>query len=187
MATGSEKNGDFYAVLGLQKECSESDLRNAYKKLALRWHPDRCSASGKTEFVEEAKEKFQAIQEAYSVLSDSNKRFMYDVGIYDSDDGENDMGDFLDEMAQMMSQAKPNEDGQYSFKDLQQLFVDMFQPDLYGAAAGSSADFAGGGKRSSSELGSAANGNATLDGFEAASAGFCFGVSPFLLHKIANF
>jgi curved DNA-binding protein CbpA len=39
--------------------------------------------------VEEAKQKFQAIQQAYSVLSDSNKRFLYDVGVYDSDDDEN--------------------------------------------------------------------------------------------------
>lgn len=66
MATGEEKGGDFYAVLGLNKECSEAELRNAYKKLAMRWHPDRCSAMGNSKFVEEAKKKFQAIQQAYS-------------------------------------------------------------------------------------------------------------------------
>uniref|UniRef100_M1AIP6 Chaperone protein dnaJ n=1 Tax=Solanum tuberosum TaxID=4113 RepID=M1AIP6_SOLTU len=82
---------DYYAVLGLKKECTETELRNAYKKLALKWHPDRCSASGNSKFVDEAKKKFQAIQEAYSVLSDANKRFLYDVGVYDSgdDDDEN--------------------------------------------------------------------------------------------------
>ncbi|KAL9256000.1 Chaperone protein DnaJ-like protein [Drosera capensis] len=57
---------DFYEVLGLEKECSDAELRSAYKKLAMRWHPDRCSASGDSKFVEEAKNKFQAIQEAYS-------------------------------------------------------------------------------------------------------------------------
>ena len=101
--------------------------------LGQRWHPDRCSASGNSKFVEEAKKKFQAIQQAYSgnllkpfiyiflkkswssncqiaiirkgrefffffimiynlcvtVLSDTNKRFLYDVGVDDSDDDEN--------------------------------------------------------------------------------------------------
>eukprot|EP00262_Sarcandra_glabra_P005096 TRINITY_DN163_c0_g3_i3.p1 TRINITY_DN163_c0_g3~~TRINITY_DN163_c0_g3_i3.p1 ORF type:complete len:112 (+),score=21.79 TRINITY_DN163_c0_g3_i3:153-488(+) len=108
MASGEEKTGDFYAVLGLKKECSSSELRNAYKKLALKWHPDRFSASGDLKFVEDAKKKFQTIHEAYSVLSDENKRLMYDVGVYDSDDDENGMSDFLGEMAAMMNQAKTN-------------------------------------------------------------------------------
>ncbi|TQE08685.1 hypothetical protein C1H46_005669 [Malus baccata] len=130
MADGEEKGSDFYAVLGLEKECTDSELRNAYKKLALRWHPDRCSASGNSKFVEEAKKKFQDIQEAYSVLSDANKRFLYDVGAYGSDDDENNgMGEFLDEMAMMMRQTKPNENGQETFEELQNLFDEMFEGD----------------------------------------------------------
>ncbi|KAK6911817.1 DnaJ domain [Dillenia turbinata] len=133
MASGDDdkKNVDFYAVLGLKKECTASELRNAYKKLALRWHPDRCSASGNSKFVEEAKTKFQAIQQAYAVLSDENKRFMYDVGVYDRDDDENGMGDFLNEMAAMMSQTKPGENGE-SFEELQVLFEEMFHGDIEG-------------------------------------------------------
>lgn len=130
MAAGGEKSSDFYAVLGLRKECSPSELRDAYKKLALRWHPDRCSASGNPKFVEEAKKKFQVIQAAYSVLSDANKRFMYDVGAYDSDDDENGMSDFLGEMATMMSQTKPSENEEESFEELQELFEEMFQRDI---------------------------------------------------------
>ncbi|KAJ6348030.1 hypothetical protein OIU76_004511 [Salix suchowensis] len=147
MADGGEekgKNNDFYQVLGLNKECSATELRSAYKKLALRWHPDRCSASGNSKFVEEAQQKFQAIQQAYSVLSDTNKRFLYDVGVYDSDDDENGMGDFLNEMAVMMSQTKPTmkrkllfvlllmRDGKHgeSFEELRELFDEMFQEDL---------------------------------------------------------
>ncbi|XP_028774426.1 dnaJ homolog subfamily B member 6 isoform X3 [Neltuma alba] len=130
MANGEEKGNDFYAVMGLDKECTESELRNAYKKLAMKWHPDRCSASGNSKFVEEAKKKFQAIQQAYSVLSDANKRFLYDIGVYDSDDDDIGMGDFLNEMAAMMSQTKPNENGEESFEELQQLFEDMFQSDI---------------------------------------------------------
>nr|XP_012574112.2 LOW QUALITY PROTEIN: uncharacterized protein LOC101509142 [Cicer arietinum] len=130
MANEGNKSNDFYSILGLNKECTDSELRNAYKKLALKWHPDRCSASGNVKFVEEAKKKFQAIQEAYSVLSDANKRLMYDVGVYDSDDDENGMGDFLNEMVTMMSQTKSNENGEESFEELQQLFEDMFQSDI---------------------------------------------------------
>lgn len=131
MATGEEKGGDFYAVLGLNKECSEAELRNAYKKLAMRWHPDRCSAMGNSKFVEEAKKKFQAIQQAYSVLSDANKRFLYDVGVYDSnDDDENGMGDFLSEMAVMMSQNKSTKNEEESFEELKELFEEMFQSNM---------------------------------------------------------
>lgn len=130
MAAGEEKGRDFYAVLGLKKECTDSELRIAYKKLALRWHPDRCSASGNSKFVEEAKKKFQEIQEAYSVLSDVNKRFMYDVGVYDNDDDENGMGDFLNEMATMMSQTKSSGNGEESLEELQGLFNEIFQGDF---------------------------------------------------------
>ncbi|TKY61143.1 Chaperone protein DnaJ [Spatholobus suberectus] len=105
MANGGEKgSGELYAVLGLDKECTQSELKSAYKKLALKWHPHRCSVFG----VEEAKKKFQAIQHSYSVLSDANKRFLYNVGVYDSNDDQNGMSDFLNEMATMMSQTKPN-------------------------------------------------------------------------------
>nr|XP_034900124.1 dnaJ homolog subfamily B member 6-like isoform X4 [Populus alba]TKS15435.1 dnaJ-like subfamily B member 7-like isoform X4 [Populus alba] len=134
MANGGEekwKSNDLYQVLGLNKECTDTELRSAYKKLALRWHPDRCSASGNSKFVEEAKKKFQAIQQAYSVLSDTNKRFLYDVGVYDSDDDENGMGDFLNEMAVMMSQTKPSENMEESLEELQELFDEMFQEDLH--------------------------------------------------------
>ncbi|KAK9282178.1 hypothetical protein L1049_005090 [Liquidambar formosana] len=108
-------------------------LESHWEQIWKRWHPDRCSASGNSKFVEEAKKKFQAIQEAYSVLSDSDKRFMYDVGVYDdNDDDENEMGDFLNEMATMMSQTKPNEKGEESFEELQELFKEMFQVDMEG-------------------------------------------------------
>ncbi|XP_059641104.1 uncharacterized protein LOC132283196 [Cornus florida] len=137
MYAGEEKTGDFYSVLGLKKECSAEELRTAYKKLALRWHPDRCSASANSKYVDEAKKKFQAIQEAYSVLSDVNKRFLYDVGVHDCDDDENGMGDFMNELVAMMSQNQANENGEESFEELQELFEEMFQGDI-GAKAFSS-------------------------------------------------
>ncbi|KAL6912011.1 hypothetical protein ACP4OV_000816 [Aristida adscensionis] len=130
-AADGEAGCDLYAVLGLKKECSDAELRVAYRKLAMKWHPDKCSSSGSVKHMEEAKEKFQEIQSAYSVLSDANKRFLYDVGVYNNEDDEDNlqgMGDFIGEMAQMMSQAQPTR--QESFEELQQLFVDMFQSDL---------------------------------------------------------
>ncbi|XP_008679254.3 chaperone protein DnaJ isoform X2 [Zea mays] len=124
----AEGGGDLYAVLGLKKECSDADLKVAYRKLAKKWHPDKCSSSSiSVKHMEEAKEKFQEIQGAYSVLSDANKRLLYDVGVYDDEDDEDSMqgmGDFIGEMTQMMSQR------QESFEELQQLFVDMFQSDI---------------------------------------------------------
>ncbi|EOY27349.1 PREDICTED: dnaJ homolog subfamily B member 8 isoform X1 [Theobroma cacao] len=190
MANGEEKNNDFYAVLGLNKECTPTELRTAYKKLALRWHPDRCSASGNSKFVEEAKKKFQAIQQAYSVLSDSNKRFLYDVGAYDSDDDENGMGDFLNEMAGMMSQTKSNENGGESFEELQELFEEMFQADIdsfestgqstpscsASSSFGSYGESSSSNKRNSSEMSSVETRLESSSSFDAQFHSFCLGV-----------
>ncbi|KAJ4717728.1 Chaperone DnaJ [Melia azedarach] len=192
MASGEEKSDDFYAVLGLNKECTATELRNAYKKLALRWHPDRCSASGNSNFVEEANKKFQAIQQAYSVLSDANKRFLYDVGVYDSDDDDaNGMGDFLNEMAVMMSQTKTNENGEESFEELQELFEDMFQEDIEALGSSSqvtssrstsSSSYVSFGessvsnKRNSSEMNSGKSNSESSFSFDTNFQSFCYGV-----------
>ncbi|KAH1048251.1 hypothetical protein J1N35_039035 [Gossypium stocksii] len=190
MASGGEKNNDFYAVLGLNKECTPTELRTAYKKLALRWHPDRCSASGNSKFVEEAKKKFQTIQQAYSVLSDANKRFLYDVGAYDSDDDENGMGEFLNEMAVMMSQTKSNKNGEESFEELQELFEEMFQVDIdsFGSngqpttSCSSSSSFAsygessGSNKRNSADMSSGETMPESGSSFNLQFHGFCVGV-----------
>ncbi|KAJ1407048.1 DnaJ domain containing protein [Sesbania bispinosa] len=192
MANEGGKSNDFYAILGLNKECTKSELRNAYTKLALKWHPDRCSASGNLKFVEEAKKKFQAIQQAYSVLSDSNKRLMYDVGVYDSDDDENGMGDFLNEMVTMMSQTGPNENGEESFEELQQLFEEMFQADI--GLDGSTSLSAAGCSTSSTYMTYTENSNSNKrnsteinfgkakdsSNFDANYQNFCFGVKHLL-------
>ncbi|KAF8110515.1 hypothetical protein N665_0083s0077 [Sinapis alba] len=148
-SNNSEKSNhdNLYALMGLNKECTTLELRSAYKKLALRWHPDRCSSMGNLEFVDESKKKFQSIQEAYSVLSDSNKRFLYDVGAYNTDDDDDDsdqygMGDFLNEMATMMNQSKPCENNSGdSFEQLQDLFNEMFQGDAASFSSSSSSTF----------------------------------------------
>ena len=65
-------NRKFYDVLGVQPGASEGDLKKAYRKLAMKWHPDRNKSP-------EANEKFQSISRAYDVLSDPEKRKVYDM------------------------------------------------------------------------------------------------------------
>jgi len=63
---------DYYQVLGVDKNASSDDIKKAYRKLALKWHPDR-NPNNKA-----AEEKFKKISEAYAVLSDPEKRQQYD-------------------------------------------------------------------------------------------------------------
>lgn len=124
-----ENDGEyFYKVLDLNKDCSSHQLKTAYKKLALKWHPDRIPASKSAEFKDRAKKNFQTINQAYTVISDPKKRFLYDLGLYDNtdEDDQNGMGDFLGQMSTLMQESKPVENEKDSFDDLQNMFVDMF-------------------------------------------------------------
>lgn len=62
---------DYYKILGISKSANEDDIKKAYRKLALKYHPDK----NKTP---EAEEKFKEVAEAYEVLSDKKKRDVYD-------------------------------------------------------------------------------------------------------------
>ena len=62
---------DYYKILGIAKGASEDDVRKAYRKMALKFHPDKNKSAG-------AEEKFKEIAEAYEVLSDKRKRDVYD-------------------------------------------------------------------------------------------------------------
>ncbi|GGI86735.1 J domain-containing protein [Legionella impletisoli] len=66
-----------YEVLGVRQGASPEDIRKAYKKLALQYHPDRLAGKPQKE-IDEATERFKHVQSAYEVLSDDEKRRLYD-------------------------------------------------------------------------------------------------------------
>ena len=63
---------DYYEVLGVNRDASEEDIKKAYRKLAMKWHPDRNPDNPKAE------ERFKEAKEAYEVLTDAQKRPAYD-------------------------------------------------------------------------------------------------------------
>ncbi len=65
---------DYYEVLGVRKNATNEDIKKAYREMALRHHPDRVPVEKK----KEAEERFKEISEAYAVLSDPQKRALYD-------------------------------------------------------------------------------------------------------------
>ncbi|KAJ3326272.1 hypothetical protein HDV06_000148 [Boothiomyces sp. JEL0866] len=74
--------GDLYGILGLEKGCSDNDIKKAYRKLALKYHPDKCGAPG-------TDDAFKAIGHAWTVLGDEQKRSSYDRFGIDSESSGN--------------------------------------------------------------------------------------------------
>ncbi|NXN72175.1 DNJB8 protein, partial [Himantopus himantopus] len=103
---------DYYKVLGLQKSASQEDVKKSYHKLALKWHPDK-NPSNK----EEAEKKFKAVAEAYEVLSDPQKRSLYDRSVKErrSHRGGSATGGHNGSF-----------DSPYVFHDLEEIFRDVF-------------------------------------------------------------
>jgi DnaJ-class molecular chaperone len=88
-----KKNTELYDILGLDKSCSREDIKKAYKKLAIKYHPDKLKADAS----EDEKKMFVKIHQAYEILYDDDKRATYDMyGIVDQnaqvDPNVNNMG-----------------------------------------------------------------------------------------------
>ena len=66
---------DYYNILGVNKSSNNEEIKTAYKKLALKYHPDK-----NIDNKEEAENKFKEISEAYEILSDDEKKYNYDNG-----------------------------------------------------------------------------------------------------------
>ena len=71
MATAQQKR-DYYETLGVDRSASQEQIKQAYRQLALKWHPDRNPAA-------ESTDRFKEVAEAYAVLSDPTKRAQYDA------------------------------------------------------------------------------------------------------------
>ena len=105
---------DYYEVLGVEKHCGEQDIKSAYRKLAMQYHPDRNPNNP------DAEEKFKEVTEAYAVLMDADKRSAYDrfghAGVTGAGGAGFDPG---------------------AFQDLSDIFGEFFGiGDLFGAATG---------------------------------------------------
>ncbi len=106
---------DYYQILGVEKNATKEEIKKAYKKLALKFHPDRAPEDKKEEY----EEKFKEINEAASVLGDENKKQQYDRYGSDSFQGGNAHAgyDFSDIMSQFHSGA---------FGDFDNIFDQLF-------------------------------------------------------------
>lgn len=80
---------DLYSILGVSRNASEDEIKKAYRKEALKWHPDRHSNDSEAD-KKNAEEKFKEVAQAYEVLSDPKKKQMYDQ--FGTIDGNSGMG-----------------------------------------------------------------------------------------------
>ena len=125
---------DYYEVLGVNKNSTPDEIKSAYRKAALKWHPDKW-VNGTDEEKKTADEKFKEASEAYSVLSDENKKARYDrYGFAGMDGGSTGAGGF----------------GGFGDFDLNDILNSVFGRGFDFGGFGSGFGFSGGGSRGGS-------------------------------------
>lgn len=120
---------DFYDVLGVAKNAADDEIKKAYRKLAMKYHPDRNQGQGDAKAAKEAEEKFKEVKEAYEVLSDASKRAAYDRFGHAGVDPN-------------MGGGRPGGPGQEGFGGFADAFGDIFG-DIFGGAMGGRAGAGG--------------------------------------------
>ena len=112
---------DYYEILGVQKNATKDDLKKAYRKLAMQYHPDRNPGD------KESEEKFKEAAEAYEILNNDDKRAKYDRFGHDG--------------------VRGSGYGSQGFSDINDIFSHF--SDIFGGGGGSSIfdDFFGGGQQ----------------------------------------
>jgi molecular chaperone DnaJ len=142
---------DYYDILGVAKNASEEEIKKAYRKLAMKFHPDRNQDAADAKAAKKSEEQFKEAKEAYEMLSDASKRAAYDRFGHAGVDPNMGAGGFRGQSAEGMG----------GFADA---FGDIFG-DIFGGGqrGGRSAVYRGGDLRYSMELTleQAANGFAT--------------------------
>ncbi len=137
---------DYYKILGVEKNAPQEEIKKAYRKLALKWHPDRCPPDKK----DEAQKKFQDIGEAFEILSDPEKKRIYDQvgeeglkgGFPGGGDGEGAGGPGG---AQFHFSGMPGGGRAFHFSNPEDIFKTFFGTGNPFEAEGGGADFGGGG------------------------------------------
>lgn len=110
---------DYYGILGVEKSATPKQIKKAYRKLALKWHPDK-----NIDNKEAAEEKFKEISEAYQVLSDPDKRRLYDSGGFDPNRPNSGRADF--------SHFHDFGDFGFQFKDPFEMFKEFDRDGFFG-------------------------------------------------------
>merc|ERR1711907_581933 len=142
MATGQFSSDDYYEVLGVSRSASDDDIKKAYRKLAMKWHPDKNGGS------DDSNANFQQISEAYEVLSDSKKRSNFDQFGKDgpSVPDSSDFGGFGGNGATFHFTTRGG--GQGGFRDPHEIFKEFFGGQDPFAAFFNDPFFGGAGRRS---------------------------------------
>jgi len=85
------KKKDYYSILGVGKDATDSEIKKAFRKLSLQWHPDKHADENEDEKTIATK-KYKDIVDAYDVLKDPKKRKQFDMGVYDDGTGGGSQG-----------------------------------------------------------------------------------------------
>ncbi|GLT49744.1 hypothetical protein SLA2020_232780 [Shorea laevis] len=135
---------DYYNILKVNRQATEEDLKKAYKRLAMIWHPDKNPSNKRPE----AEAKFKLISEAYDVLSDPQKRQIYDLyGEEALKSGQFPPSTSSPSMASTSSsyprhghynQRQPNQSFRFNPRDADDIFEELFGSEANGGGGGSS-------------------------------------------------